>query len=51
MPRWMRRVLAIVPGILVARHLNTAEDLFDNKPKPRRQSLVAAKSGDDVSRR
>jgi len=28
-------VLAIVAGILVARHLRTADDLFDTKPSPR----------------
>jgi len=27
-----KRVLAIVAGILVARHLKTADDLFDSKP-------------------
>jgi hypothetical protein len=27
---------------LVARHLKTADDLFDSKPSPRNQSLVAA---------
>ena len=27
-----KRLLAILSGILVARHLKTAEDLFDNKP-------------------
>jgi hypothetical protein len=37
-----KRVLAIVAGILVARHLKTADDLFDSKPTPRNQSLVAA---------
>jgi hypothetical protein len=37
-----KRVLAIVAGILVARHLKTADDLFDCKPSPRNQSLVAA---------
>jgi hypothetical protein len=37
-----KRVLAIVAGILVARHLKTAEDLFDNKPSPRIESMVAA---------
>jgi hypothetical protein len=30
-----KRVLAIVARILVARHLKTAEDLFDNRPSPR----------------
>jgi hypothetical protein len=29
-----KRVLAIVAGILVVRHLKTADDLFDNKPSP-----------------
>jgi hypothetical protein len=37
-----KRVLAIVAGILVARHLKTADDLFDSKPSPRTESLVAA---------
>ena len=36
------RVLAIVAGILVARHLKTADDLFDSKPSPRTESMVAA---------
>ncbi len=30
-----KRVLAIVAGILVARHLKTTDDLFDSKPSPR----------------
>jgi hypothetical protein len=33
---------AIVAGILVARHLKTADDLFDSKPSPRTESMVAA---------
>lgn len=37
-----KRVLAIVAGILVARHLKTTEDLFDTRPSPRSESLVAA---------
>jgi hypothetical protein len=37
-----KRVLAIVAGILVARHLKTTDDLFDCKPSPRTESLVAA---------
>ncbi len=36
-----KRVLAIVAGILVARHLKTADDLFDSKPSPRTGSMVA----------
>ena len=35
-------MLAIVAGILVARHLTTADDLFDTKPIPRTESMVAA---------
>ena len=35
-----KRVLAIVAGILVARHLKTAD--FDSKPSPRTESMVAA---------
>jgi hypothetical protein len=31
-----------VAGILVARHLETADDLFDSKGPPRTKSLVAA---------
>jgi hypothetical protein len=37
-----KRVLAIVAGILDARHLKTADDLFDSKPSPRTESMVAA---------
>ena len=37
-----KRVLAIVAGILVARHLKTTEDLFDSTPRPRTESLVGA---------
>src|SRR5271157_1712330 len=37
-----KRVLAIVAGILVARHLKTTEDLLDSKSSPRSESLVAA---------
>lgn len=36
-----KRVLAIVAGILVARHLKTTEDLFD-RPSPRTEAMVAA---------
>jgi hypothetical protein len=35
-------VLAILAGILVARHLKTADDLFESKPSPRTESMVAA---------
>jgi len=35
-------VLAIVAGILVARHLKTTDEFFDSKPSPRTESLVAA---------
>jgi len=37
-----KRVLGIIAGILVARHLNTTEDLFESRPSPRTESLVAA---------
>ena len=37
-----KRVLAIVAGIVVARHLKTTDDLFDSKPSPRTASIVAA---------
>jgi hypothetical protein len=37
-----KRVLAIVAGILVARHLKTADELFDTKSSPRTDSLIAA---------
>jgi hypothetical protein len=37
-----KRVLAIVAGILVARHLKTTQDLFDNRSSPRTESMVAA---------
>lgn len=29
-----KRVLAIVAGILMARHLKTTDDLFDSRPQP-----------------
>ncbi len=35
-------MLGIIAGILVARHLKTTEDLFDSRPSPRRESLVAS---------
>jgi hypothetical protein len=37
-----KRVLAIVAGILVARHLKNPEDLHDSSPSPRTESLVAS---------
>jgi hypothetical protein len=37
-----KRVLAIVAGILVARHLKTTEDLSDSRPSPRTENLVAS---------
>jgi hypothetical protein len=37
-----KRVLGIIAGILVARHLKTTEDLFDCRPSPRTESLVAS---------
>ena len=37
-----KRVPAIVAGILVARHLKMADDLFESKSSPRTESLVAS---------
>jgi len=37
-----KRVLAIVAGILVARHLKSPEDLRASLPSPRTVSLVAS---------
>ena len=38
-----KRVLAIVAGILVARHLNTADDLFGGpQGSPRTEAIIAA---------
>ena len=36
-----KRVLAIVAGILVAHHLKSTEDLFDNRASPRTEAMVA----------
>ena len=35
-------MLAIVAGILVARHLKNPEDLHDSRPSPRTESLIAS---------
>jgi hypothetical protein len=37
-----KRVLAIVAGILVARHLKTPEDLGDSRPSPRTECLISS---------
>jgi hypothetical protein len=37
-----KRVLGIIAGILVAKHLNSADDLFDNRSSPRTEAIVAA---------
>lgn len=37
-----KRVLAIVAGILVARHLKNPEDLDESRPSPRTESLIAS---------
>ena len=37
-----KRVLAIVAGILVARHLKNPEDLNDTRPSPRTMSLISS---------
>jgi hypothetical protein len=36
-----KRVLGIIAGILVARHLKSTEDLHDRRPSPRTESLIA----------
>lgn len=35
-------MLAIVAGILVARHLKNTEDLHDSRPSPRTESLIGS---------
>jgi hypothetical protein len=37
-----KRVLGIIAGILLARHLKTTEDLFDTRDSPRTRSMVIA---------
>jgi hypothetical protein len=37
-----KRVLGVIAGILVARHLKTADDLFETRSSPRTESMVAA---------
>jgi hypothetical protein len=37
-----KRVLGIIAGILVARHLKTTEEPFDTRDTPRGRSIVAA---------
>jgi hypothetical protein len=37
-----KRVLGIIAGILVARHLKTTQDLFDTRDSPRTRSMVIA---------
>jgi hypothetical protein len=37
-----KRVLGIIAGILVARHLKTTDHLFDTRDSPRTTSMVAA---------
>jgi hypothetical protein len=37
-----KRVLAIVAGILVVRHLKTPEDLGESRPSPRTDCLIAS---------
>jgi hypothetical protein len=48
-----KRVLGIIAGILVARHLKTTEDLHDSRPSPRTESLVgsAAQWAEQIMRR
>ncbi len=35
-------MVAIITGILIARHLKNPEDLRDSRPSPRTESLVAS---------
>ena len=37
-----KRVLAIVAGIIVAPHIKSTDELFDSRPSPRTESLIAA---------
>ena len=37
-----KRVIGIIAGILVSSHLKTTDDLFDTRPSPRTESMVAA---------
>lgn len=37
-----KRVIGIIAGILVARHLKTTEDLFNTGSSPRTDGMVAA---------
>jgi len=37
-----KRVLGIIAGILVARHLKTVEDLYETRPTPRTENLAAS---------
>jgi len=37
-----KRVIGIIAGILVARHLKTTVDLFNSRDSPRSDGMVAA---------
>ena len=37
-----KRVLGIIAGILVAWHLKSTDDLFETRPSPRTEALVAS---------
>jgi len=37
-----KRVLAIIAGILIARHIKNPEDLRESRPSPRSESLFAS---------
>jgi len=37
-----KRVIGIIAGILMARQLKTAEDLFNSRDSPRSDGMVAA---------
>jgi hypothetical protein len=37
-----KRVIGVIAGILVARHLKSTEDLHNSRPSPRTESLIAS---------
>jgi hypothetical protein len=37
-----KQTVVIAAAILVARHLKTPEDLYDSRPSPRKESLIAS---------
>jgi hypothetical protein len=37
-----KRVLGIIAGFLVARHIKSADELFQSRPTPRSESLLSS---------